>query len=171
MRPYSWGSDASGLGACEWVLASDVTHATAGHAPLCASLAQLLRAPSTTGCRVVIAHEHRVASTGGAAAAGAVEAAGAYAASVEEDDEKLAHFVAAAEGAGLSVATLSEEVVEGGRRVALLQVEDARREEAMERRQAVGAPRGREPSVADAATTARLRDVFNRCLDVQQPWM
>ena len=130
--PYSWGTDAAGLGACDWVLASDVTYSIAGHAPLCASLAQMLRLPlkGDDGCRVIIAHERRVATTpaNAEASSSAAEAGGAAVVDslvADADDVKLSHFVAAAQAIGLSVTTLSKEMVEGGRSVSLLEIADA----------------------------------------------
>lgn len=104
VREHAWGDTAGALGRHDFVLGSDLTYASEAHAPLCASLAAQLRRHSP-GCRVVLAHEHRVAP----ALAPAAELAPADALAAGLDDEKLAAFVAAAEAAGLVVRTLRTE--------------------------------------------------------------
>ena len=125
-----WG-DASAAEATarhDLVLGSDVTYAAEAHAPLCASLARVAR--HSPGCRVVLAHEHRVVEevreVGDVGDVGeawevVVEGEGEEEVAGRAGDEKLAAFVAAAEAAGLVVRTLRTER-EGERLVSLLEV-------------------------------------------------
>ena len=116
VRPLAWGeapaategegeggSDVLG-GAYDWVLGSDVTYSQGAHAPLCATIADVLSRAGAAGraTRAVLAHEHRVSDDAAA-------------------DVRLEHFQEAAATAGLSVAVLESEF-EGERRVSVLQL-------------------------------------------------
>ena len=116
VRPLAWGEapaateEGGGGGgdvlgeAYDWVLGSDVTYSPGAHAPLCATIADVLSRAGAAGraTRAVLAHEHRVSDDAAA-------------------DVRLEHFQEAAATAGLSVAILESEL-EGERRVSVLQL-------------------------------------------------
>ena len=120
MRPLAWGEpeaneaaveeeQSSGselLGSAEaphgfdWVVASDVTYSMGAHAPLCWTVRQLLlsggvgdcgaEGGAAGGCRMVLAHEHRVVNPA-------------------DPDERLEHLLKEAHAVGLSIDTLATE--------------------------------------------------------------
>ena len=119
VRPLAWGEAPAAAavgggegeggsellgGAYDWVLGSDVTYSQGGHAPLCATLADVLARAGAAGraTRAILAHEHRVSTEGAV-------------------DVRLEHFQKAAAAAGLSVAVLESDF-EGERRVSVLQL-------------------------------------------------
>ena len=120
---YRWGEPAGALGSFDLVLGSDVTFAAGGHDALCCSIAEQLREHSRS-CRVVLAHEHRIAEMPTPACDGVQTVTwGGDTTAVGgcDGDEKLLRFVAAAGKQGLEVVTMRTEV-EDGRSVSLLQV-------------------------------------------------
>ena len=118
VRPLAWGEAPAATGeggegeggddvlggAYDWVLGSDVTYSQGAHAPLCATIADVLSRAAAAGraTRAVLAHEHRVSDDDAA-------------------DVRLEHFQKAAAAAGLSVAVLESDF-EGERRVSVLQL-------------------------------------------------
>ena len=108
--PYAWGEPLAqpivpeaGGHRFKWVFGSDVTYSAGAHALLCATIKQLLSQQhgAADGCRVVLAHEHRVTSP-------------------DVPDEKFSSLVAEAERAGLGVTKLLTEM-EGERQISLLE--------------------------------------------------
>ena len=191
---YSWGGEWAVCGEFDLVVGSDLTYAAGAHAALCSTLAEQLRQHSS-GCRVVLAHEHRMAisqdapppdmsqATSGMEAVADTEAAFAAA---RADDEKLAHLIAAAEEAGLEVRTLHTQSV-GERLVSVLEVCDAAaaaRSSSVATPSAVAAappaaaattttppPPAAPTALADPLTMQRLSALFESSLEVQEPAM
>jgi predicted nicotinamide N-methyase len=87
----------------DWILGSDVTYSMGAHTPLCQTIrASLLLGGAGSGCRAVLAHEHRVAREGAI-------------------DERLVSLRKAAAAQELDVTVLSTER-EGERQISLLEV-------------------------------------------------